>query len=208
MSNRRTAALYIRCSTSSQVEEGSHENQRDKLVDWAEGEGYDYQVFEDLAESGGDIERAAYSKLMNSLDQYDVVAVRELSRLGRSMNQLTNDLEEFDSSDVDFVTLNHDIDTTSAQGRLMFNIFGAFAEFQRDLASEHAEEAIERRKAEGKHVGRPPKLSPSQRQQVVSWRHEGMTYPTIRALVEERMNIEVSTDTLQRYYKWEVGNHD
>lgn len=208
MEDVEQVALYSRCSTQQQVEEGSHINQREKLTEWADDREYDWDLYEDLAESGGDIDRSGYRDLMDRLGDYDVVAVRELSRLGRSMNQLTDDIETFEENGVDFVTLNHDIDTTTAQGQLMFNIFGAFAQFQRDLASEHAKEAAERRKEQGKHVGRPAKLSPPERKSVVEWRHDGQSWPQIQARVEERFGESVTPDTLRRYYKWEISEEN
>jgi len=139
--------------------------------------------------------------MMDGIDGYDVLAVRELSRFGRSMKQLVEDMNELDNRGVQFVSLNESIDTTSAQGQLMFHIIGAFAEFQAALAAERATRAAERRKEQGKQVGRPPKLSPPEQEQVVEWRDYGHTWGEIQLKVEYEFGEEVSKDTLQRYNK-------
>lgn len=178
-------AGYVRVSTEQQKEEGSHERQRAKLNEWANEEGHDLTLFEDIAISGQSDERDDYEEMMGRLDEFDAVAVRELSRFGRSLRKVLNDIHELEEHDTHFITLDeHNIDTSSAQGKLLFQMIGAFNEFWANLARERAEEEIERRRAEGEPIGRPKKLTEDQIDQVVEWHEMGLGYSTIATLAE------------------------
>jgi len=90
-----TVAAYVRVSTEQQKAEGSHENQRERIQQWAAREGYDeIEWFEDIAISGQSDDRPAYQRLMDSYEAYDAVVVRELSRFGRDPLTVLQDIEE------------------------------------------------------------------------------------------------------------------
>jgi DNA invertase Pin-like site-specific DNA recombinase len=89
----------------------------------------------------------------------DLVAVWKLDRLGRSLANLLGTLDELGHHGVGFVSLRDaGIDTTSPTGRLLLQLMGAFAEFERGLIQERVKAGVERAKARGKKLGRPPKL--------------------------------------------------
>jgi len=90
-------AGYVRVSTEQQRDEGSHERQRERLKDWADREGHAIDIYEDIAISGQSDEREAHAELMNCLDEYDAVVVRELSRWGRSLQKTLNDIDQLDA---------------------------------------------------------------------------------------------------------------
>lgn len=192
-------ALYIRVSTKKQKEEGSHENQEEHLTGWADRQGYNYKVFMDAGISGQSDDRPEYQDMMSNLDEFDAVVVRELSRLGRSMMQLIEDVERMEEEEVEFISLRDNFDTSSAQGKLLFHVVGAFSQFQSDLASERAEEMIQRRREEGKPIGRPKKLEPHERKKVREWRESNLSYADISLLVKERFDKNISKATVKRY---------
>jgi len=195
-------AGYIRVSTEQQKEEGSHERQREKLEQWAGENGHDLALFEDIAISGQSDERDDYAEMMNRAAEFDAVAVRELSRFGRSLRKVLNDIHELEEHDTHFITLDeHNIDTSTAQGKLLFQIIGAFNEFWANLARERAQEEVERRREQGEPIGRPKKLSQDEIGQVIEWHDMGLGYSAIATLCEDAFNESVHRSTIRRYVK-------
>ncbi len=86
----------------------------------------------------------------------DLVVVRKLDRLGRSRQHLLQVLDELQHLGVGFVSIRDSgIDTTSASGRLLLHLLGAFAAYKRDLIKERVLAGVRRAQAHGKHSGRP-----------------------------------------------------
>lgn len=193
-------AGYVRVSTEQQREEGSHERQRARLKEWAEHNDHDLELFEDIAISGQAEDREAYNEMIERAEEFDAIVVRELSRFGRNLQRIINDIADLQERGVEFVELKGDWDTTTASGQLMFNIRASLNQYWSDLASERAQEMVERRRAEGKPIGRPKKLDREQRQQVAEWYDENGLGPSqIQALAEQMWGVEVSRDTIYRY---------
>jgi DNA invertase Pin-like site-specific DNA recombinase len=192
-------AGYVRVSTQQQKSEGSHEQQREKLEEWADREDHSLTLYEDTAVSGQADRRESFDRLMDEADVYDAVVVRELSRFGRSLQQVLNDIDRLDSMDTDFISLEDRFDTQSAQGKLLFQIIGAFNEFWANLARERAQETVERRREEGKPIGRPKKLNDEQIEQVREWREMGLSYGDIVTLVADGFGVSVDESTVYRY---------
>lgn len=187
------AAGYVRVSTPQQKEEGSHETQRERLQKWAERNGYDLEVFQDIAISGQDPDRDAYQEIFSRLDEFDAVVVRELSRLGRDLKKVVDDFQELDDRDVDFISLRENIDTTTAQGKLFFHITAAFNQYWADLARERTKELYQRKMDEGKDWGRPRKLSDQQLKALLEDREKGISYNALSKI------YEVSPATARKY---------
>ena len=89
--------------------------------------------------------------------QFDVILVWKLDRFGRSLRHLVNALAEFESLNIAFVSLSDNLDLSTAGGRLMFNIIGAMAEFERELIRERVRAGMKNAKAKGTRIGRPPR---------------------------------------------------
>lgn len=89
--------------------------------------------------------------------RFDVVLVWKLDRFGRSLRHLVNALAEFESLGIAFVSLSDNLDLSTASGRLMFNIIGAMAEFERALIQERVRAGLRNARAKGKRLGRPSK---------------------------------------------------
>jgi len=194
-------AGYIRVSTKQQKQEGSHERQRDRLEDWADRNDHDLDIYQDIAISGQSDDRPAYEEMMTAVKDggYGAVAVRELSRFGRSLQQVLGDIETLDEHDVEFISISESFDTSSAMGTAMLQMIGVFNEFWANLARERAKEMVERRKAEGKPVGRPRKVDDDTLEQIREWHEAGLSYSDIATLVEDIIGEPIDSSTVYRY---------
>lgn len=198
-------AGYVRVSTEKQKEEGAHERQKEQLQSWADRNDHEIQIFMDAGISGQSDDREAYDKMMSRINngEFDAVVVRELSRMGRSLKKLIEDIEHLGRKDVDFISLSENLDTTTAQGKLLFQIMGAFSEFYANKKREETLAMIERRKAEGKTIGRPKKLSREDREEMFEmWKEKDLSYRVLAKIFEERTSDnKLGASTVQRYVK-------
>lgn len=143
---------YARVSTLDQ----NLELQRDAL----EKAGCE-QVFEDHV-SGSTTERPGWVQAQTALRKGDTLVVWRLDRLGRSLKHLIDTVNELDAKGIGFRSLTESIDTTTPGGRLVFHIFGALAEFERELIRERTHAGLAAARARGRKGGRPRKLAPRQ----------------------------------------------
>jgi DNA invertase Pin-like site-specific DNA recombinase len=104
-------------------------------------------------------ERPVLKKLLAALREGDSLTVWKLDRLGRSLTELVAVVMDLQKRGVEFVSLQDKIDTSTAQGRLMLNLFGSFAEFERDLIRERTNAGLAAARARGRQGGRPKGLS-------------------------------------------------
>lgn len=102
-------------------------------------------------------DRPELENMIKMLREGDTVVVWKLDRIGRSMRHLIELIEEFKNKKVNFVSLKENIDTSTATGKLIFNIFASLAEFERDIISERTQAGLTAARARGKKGGRPPK---------------------------------------------------
>ena len=116
------------------------------------------EIFQEKV-SGAKVEREELSKCIDKLREGDVLVFWKLDRIGRSMKHLTELVEGLREKGVDIKSLNDPIDTTTASGRLAFNIFASLASFERDLISERTKAGLESARARGRFGGRPKGLS-------------------------------------------------
>ncbi len=120
-----------------------------------------YRVFVDTG-SGALASRPELEKLLDQLRPGDTVVVWRLDRLGRSIRHLIDQLQALGDRQVGFRSLQETIDTTSSGGRLVFHVFAALAEFERDLIRERTNAGLAAARARGRSGGRPPALSAEQ----------------------------------------------
>ena len=102
--------------------------------------------------SGAATSRPQLDQMMETLRRGDTVMVWRLDRLGRSMKHLINLVADLEQRDVGLRSLNEDLDTTTANGRLIFHVMAALAEFERGLLSERTQAGLQAARARG----RPP----------------------------------------------------
>jgi len=142
---------YARISTDDQ----NLDLQRDAL----EAAGCE-RMFEDMA-SGAKADRIGLAALMTVLRAGDTVVIWRLDRLGRSLKNLITLVERLEAAKVGLRSLQENIDTTSSGGRLVFHLFGALAEFERNLVRERTLAGLAAARARGRMGGRPKRLDPA-----------------------------------------------
>lgn len=118
-------------------------------------------VYEDTA-SGKNAARPELEQCRKALRAGDTLAVWRLDRLGRSLSDLVQIVTELERAGVGFESLTEKIDTTSASGKLMFHVFAALAEFERNLIRERTRAGLAAARARGRNGGRRPKLDAHQ----------------------------------------------
>ncbi len=144
-------ALYVRVSTTEQTVI----NQRIRLVEYAEKNGYDYDLFEEIESTRKTrpVKQALLARLRNH--EYDAVIVYKLDRWARSSTELILDTKELLDKGIGFISISDNLDFSTAAGKLQFAILSAFAEFERELIRERTIEGLRRAKMQGKQSGRP-----------------------------------------------------
>lgn len=140
---------YARVSTPDQL--------LDSQLDALKGAGCQ-QIFQEKVSSGK--ERPQLQKLVEMLRQGDTLVVWKLDRLGRSLKELLALVNDFQTRQIGFVSLTDSIDTTTAQGRLIFNIFASMAEFEKDIIRERTKAGLASARARGRMGGNKKGLSP------------------------------------------------
>ena len=151
------AFAYVRASTQEEVRQGSNERQKDVIIQYAESRGYELGFFEDRAKSGKNTQRPDFERMLKSLDaKPKVVIVAKIDRFARSLSDLLKTLEYLDQNSVGFVSVNDPgIDTTTPNGRLLLQILGAFAEFERNMINSRTKAGREQALNKGIKFGRP-----------------------------------------------------
>lgn len=107
-------------------------------------------------------DRPEFSKMLDKLRPGDTVVVWKLDRLARDLKELISLVENFHNKGVNFVSLCEQIDTSDANGRLIFHIFCSVAQFERDIIRERTLAGMEAARARGKLGGRTPSLTDSE----------------------------------------------
>ena len=144
-------AIYCRVSTQEQ----NPENQVRILQARAESEKWEYEIF--LEKESTRKTRPVKYELMQRLrkKEFDGVMILKLDRWARSTLELVNEVTELYEKNIKFISQRENIDFSTSVGRLQFNIFAAFAQFERDLISERTLDGLARARAEGRTGGRP-----------------------------------------------------
>src|ERR671938_1624995 len=115
------------------------------------------KIFTDVA-SGAKDERAGLAEAIAFLRPGDTLVVWKLDRLGRSLKHLIETVTPQQARKVGFRSLQESIDTTTSGGKLIFHVFGALAEFERDLVRERTRAGLQAARARGRRGGRPRSL--------------------------------------------------
>ncbi len=117
------------------------------------------RVFEETA-LGAQRDRPQLAAALDYMRAGDTLVVWKLDRLARSTKQLIETVEGLARRGIGFRCLTQDIDTTTAGGRLVFTIFSAIAEFEREIIQERTRAGLDAARARGRRGGRPPALKP------------------------------------------------
>jgi DNA invertase Pin-like site-specific DNA recombinase len=119
------------------------------------------KIFTDTA-SGAKAERKGLDEALGYVRKGDTLVVWRLDRLGRSLPHLITTMTALEERGIGFKSLTENIDTTTSGGKLIFHIFGALAEFERNLIRERTQAGLTAARARGKRGGRPKALTSRQ----------------------------------------------
>ena len=149
-------AIYCRVSRSDL----NVDNQRLQLIEYCKNKGWSYVVFEEQESSRKT--RPVKENVLKLIREgkFEAILVYKLDRWARSLQELIMNIEELRNRNKQFIVLTQPIDTTNSAGMLMFQILGAFAEFEREIIRERTLAGLDRARAEGKRLGRPRKSPP------------------------------------------------
>jgi DNA invertase Pin-like site-specific DNA recombinase len=165
MTNKiKRAALYVRVSTDGQTVE----NQTRELGLIAQRRGWPVvETYSDAGISGakGRDKRPGLDRMLKAAcrREFDIVMAWSIDRLGRSLIDLLHTVQNLEAYGVDLYLDQQSIDTTTPAGRLMFQITGAFAEFERSMIQQRVRLGLKRALAQGKRLGRPAVASDLER---------------------------------------------
>jgi DNA invertase Pin-like site-specific DNA recombinase len=188
----KRAAFYLRVSQDSQTVE----NQLLALNEVAQRSGWEVvNVFADEGISGakGRDKRPGYDSLLKAVARHEVqiVAAWSVDRLGRSLSDLVGFLSDIQARGCDLYLHQQAIDTSTPSGRMLFQMLGVFAEFERAILKSRIAAGIERARANKVRIGRPP----MQRGRVEKVQRALKDGHSIRAIAAA---TGVSTATVQR----------
>jgi DNA invertase Pin-like site-specific DNA recombinase len=171
------AAIYARVSTSNHGQDVNM--QLRELREYCQRRGLEITgEYADTA-SGAKDNRPELNRLMAGAKQrrFDVVCVWKLDRFGRSLRHLVNALADLESLGVSFVSIKDNLDLSTPSGRLMFQIIGAMAEFERSLIQERVKAGLRNARAKGRKLGRPRVVVDVAR--IATLRASGFSWPSI-----------------------------
>jgi DNA invertase Pin-like site-specific DNA recombinase len=172
----KKVCLYCRVSTTHQTSE----NQLIELRAVAERMGYEIvSEFIDNGISGAKLrkDRPALDEMMKLATQrkFEMVMCWSIDRLGRSLQHLVEILNELQAMRIDLFFMQQGMDTTTPSGRMIFSVFGAIGEFERNLIRERVIAGQQRAKASGTHIGRPTKMNDGIKSAIQAMHENGMS---------------------------------
>jgi DNA invertase Pin-like site-specific DNA recombinase len=188
----KRAAIYVRVSTDKQTVE----NQVRELHRIAERRGW--QIVEEYHDAGisgakGRDQRPGLDRMLKDAGKrrFDVVMAWAIDRLGRSLIDLLGTIQHLEACRVDLYLDQQSIDTTTPAGKLMFQMTGAFAEFERSMIRQRVKAGLKRAVEQGTKLGRP-RVSPSIEKRIQTHLRQG------KGILKVATELGVGTSTVQR----------
>lgn len=152
------------------------------------------KIFADST-SGAKSVRPGLDEALNFARKKDVIVVWKLDRLGRGLKRLIQTVNELSEREVGFESIEEKLDTMTASGKLLFHIFGALAEFERELIRERTNAGLKAARARGRNGGRPKSLSAAD-EKMVKKLMDDKTIP-IKDVCKQ---FQISRSTLYKYF--------
>ncbi len=153
------------------------------------------EIFTDMT-SGAATERKGLDEALQFLRAGDTLVVWRLDRLGRTLKHLIETVTDLNNRKIGFKSITENIDTTTSGGKLIFHIFGALAEFERDIIRERTNAGLQAARARGRIGGRRKALTPKQ-QEMAQQLYDDKT----NEIVAICKTFNISRTTLYRYVK-------
>jgi DNA invertase Pin-like site-specific DNA recombinase len=151
------------------------------------------RIFTDTA-SGAKAQRIGLDEALNYVRPGDTLVVWRLDRLGRSLKHLIETITGLNNRKIGFKSITESIDTTTSGGKLIFHIFGALAEFEKDIIKERTQAGLSAARARGRKGGRPKALTPRKAAQLQTLYND-----KTNTIDEICRTLNISRATLYRY---------
>jgi len=185
----KRVAFYLRVSTDGQTTD----NQRLELEQVAKQRDWEIvTVFDDNGVSGakGREHRKQFDEMIKDATRgkFDLVAAWSVDRLGRSLQDLVSFLNELHAVGCDLYLHQQGVDTTTPAGKMMFQMCGVFAEFERSMIQERIKAGLERARARGKRIGRP-KIPSRKRDRIIEAHRRGIS----RRQISKKVGVSYGT---------------
>lgn len=153
------------------------------------------KIFTDII-SGAKAKRPGLEQALDFVRKGDTLVVWKLDRLGRSLKHLIETVNELNARGIGFKSLQEGMDTSSAGGRLIFHVFGALAEFEREIICERTQAGLKAARARGRLGGRPKAMD----EETLRLASALMRDPAI-SIKDICKQLGVSRSTLYRYLR-------
>lgn len=204
--NKPLAAIYIRVSTEEQVRQGvSLSAQEEALENYLKALGYElFRIYKDEGKSAKDIKgRPEMRQLLADAEsrKFQAIFIYKLDRFSRSLRDLVETIEKLKEWNVDFISLQDKIETTSASGKLMFHIISAFAEFERNVTGDRTKFSMDKQARDGNHVTRAPWGYKLEEKKLVPSEHSYQ----VQEVFQEFLNNNISLTKLAKKYDFSVN---
>jgi len=157
------------------------------------------KIYEEIV-SGAKTERPILNNLLKQLRPGDTLVIWKLDRLGRSLKHLVNLFQVLIQANIGLCSLNDPIDTTTSQGRLIFNIFTSLAEFERDIICERTQAGLSAARARGRLGGRPRGLP--QKSEATACSAETLYREGKLSVMQIAKKLRISKSTLYKYLRF------
>jgi DNA invertase Pin-like site-specific DNA recombinase len=155
------------------------------------------KIFTDTM-SGAKVERPGLQEAMHHLRAGDTLVVWRLDRLGRTLKHLIATVTKLSDQDIGFMSLQEHIDTTTSGGKLIFHIFGALAEFEREIIRERTNAGLQAARARGRMGGRPKIQSLDPKKMALAKQlHDDQKVPVSVICAQ----LQIGRSTLYRYLR-------
>ncbi|ETS30733.1 resolvase [Photorhabdus temperata] len=161
------------------------------------------KIFTDIA-NGAKTARPGLKDAEMVLREGDALVVWKLDRLGRSIQHLIESINDLKEKGIGFRSLQEAIDTQTSGGKLVFHIFSALAEFERDLIRERTNAGLEAARARGKKGGRPKSLDQPKNIKLLKQMHADPSY----SIGDICKTLDISRSTFYRYLKSDNNEND
>lgn len=161
------------------------------------------KIFTDIA-SGAKTARPGLKDAEMVLRKGDALVVWKLDRLGRSIQHLIESINAFKEKGIGFRSIQEAINTQTSSGKLVFHIFSALAEFERDLIRERTNAGLEAARARGKKGGRPKSLDQPKSVKLLKQMHADPNY----SIGDICRTLAISRSTFYRYLKSDNNEND
>lgn len=189
----KRAVLYARVSTSNHGQ--TTENQLVALREVCQHQGWTIiaELTDEVSGSKGREDRTGFDTLLKGITRgtYDVVLAWSIDRLSRSMAHLVEFMNMLNSSNVDLFVHQQALNTATPSGRMVFGIFAALGEYERELIKSRIHAGLRRARLEGKRLGRPTNVNDAVKASVKVLREQGWSLHKIA----KELHIGVGTTT-------------